>query len=184
MKQIIILLIKRGKLVEMSETESLRIDSVVTAFWRPVAGLGAFEAQIFVHKQFELRSRPRNLALLRHGNIQTLQFCGPSIDLLNPVGFRFDMVDPQTRGRRRVPFPNAPPKRGRGPSAGTVGDSQWRTNGMGHSADLRSLRETRFQTSDSLEFEGSMLNLLQGYMRPLTPHRTRKLALNQFVGVP
>jgi hypothetical protein len=73
------------------------------------------------------------------------------------------MVDPQTRRRRRVSFPNAPPKKW---AAGTVGDSQRRPNGMGHSADLRSLRETRVQTSDSLEFEGRLLNLLQGCMRP------------------
>jgi hypothetical protein len=63
-KQIIILFIKRSKLVEMIETESRRINSFAAAFWRPVAGLGAFEAQISVHEQFELRSRPRNLALL------------------------------------------------------------------------------------------------------------------------
>jgi hypothetical protein len=64
MKQIIILLIKRGKLVEMSDTESLRINGVVATFRCSVAGLGAFEAQISVHEQFELRSRPRNLALV------------------------------------------------------------------------------------------------------------------------
>jgi hypothetical protein len=67
------------------------------------------------------------------------------------------MVDPQTRRRRRVSFPNASRKKW---AAGTIGDGQRRTNGMGHSADLRSLRETRVQTSDSLEFEVSLLNLL------------------------
>ena len=94
------------------------------------------------------------------------------------------MVDPKTRRRRRVSFPNAPPKRSRGPSAGTVGDSQRRTTGMGHSANLLCLRVSRAQTSNFLEVEGRLLNLLQGDRHPPTPLRTRQLALNQFVGVP
>ena len=41
-----------------------------------------------------------------------------------------------------------------------------------------------FQTIDALEIDGGLLNLSQGYMRPLTPRRARKLAPNHFVGVP
>jgi hypothetical protein len=149
--------------------------------WSPVAWLRALEAKLFLHKRFELRSSPGNLAVLSHGRIQTLQLRVISIKFLGLVRLRFDIVDTQTRRRRRVP--NAPPRRARAPSAGTICYGQRPTSGVRHSTDLRSLRKPGFQSSHLLEIEGGTLHLIQAYRRPLIPHR-RNSALNQFEGVP
>ena len=127
-------------------------DRGITAIWSPVVWLRAFEAKVLVHKRFELCSCSSNLALLRHGRVQTLQISVVSIKILDLVRFRFNVVDTQTRRRRRVP--NAPPRRACAPSAGTICYSQRPTSGMSHSPDLRPLRKTSFQSGYLVEMEG------------------------------